>query len=66
MQGHRTGTVWGPAAPWDCVLSPCVTVSVWTPIAKRCSAFCPFPFSFAHVMAAAQELVSDICRTMAC
>lgn len=24
------------------------------------------PFSFAHVIAAAQELVSDICRIMAC
>jgi len=71
------GAAGGPAAPWPLrpvVLEPCVVT--------LCHRQCldthgvledhvalpspPFPFCFAHFIAAVQELVSDICRTMAC
>lgn len=47
-------------------VSPSVSGHPWRFGRTRCSAFSPFPFSFAHFIAAVQELVSDICRIMAC
>lgn len=53
-----------PAAPGTACchhVSPSVSGHPWRFGRTRCSAFSPFPFSFAHFIAAVQELVSDIC-----